>query len=666
MRQRSFVIFAALFLQACSVFGQAVDFASSRVPMAELAGPWRFHTGDNPAWADPGFDDSGWSLLQAGRPWTQQGYPTYSGVAWYRLRVLLPADHGKLAIYLTGVQVSAQVFANGRLIGQAGGLPPHPRFDVVDNPVFRIPDDAAPTNRPLVLAIRVWLWPRAAGLAGGLSAVPRIGEASTIGAWHQSKIDEAVHGNVSGLIDSYVNLLTALAGFGLFLLRRKEREYLWWGVSQLLWAGFLALIYCANFLPIRYFWFYGMYFVLISLASGFQFLFYATFLRQGYGWLFRGAIFFLLLSQSLFLIANLTLFFGAVSLLGQVSDLLAATCMLGMLWRGARGRVFGAALLFACACPSFSMTLMRLAARLPSLAATPWATWMEGFMNRAITWPIPVGAFQLAGDLEMYAVLVILLTSYARSRGDEERLESELEAARTVQKVLIPDEVPAIPGFKVAAVYKPASQVGGDFFQIIGNKSGGALIAIGDVSGKGMPAAMTVSLLVGTFRTLAHYTQNPAEILRAMNQRMLTRSDGGFTTCLVLRLDPSGRVTAANAGHLAPYLGGREVPIDYGLPLGLAEESKYAESHFQLRAGEQLTLLTDGVPEARNVRGDLFGFEKTAAISSDSAESIAETARVFGQHDDVTVVRVVMDATPGTATKSHSPALQVSGEPARG
>src|SRR6202012_896313 len=112
-----------------------------------------------------------------------------------------------------------------------------------------------------------------------------------------------------------------------------------------------------------------------------------------------------------------------------------------------------------------------------------------------------------------------------------------------------------IAGFALESVYKPAGQVGGDFFQIIPIANGGVLAAIGDVSGKGMPAAMTVSLLVGTLRTLVHYTQSPAEILSAMNQRMLARSSGGFTTCLVLRLDRDGAATVANAGHLAPYLG---------------------------------------------------------------------------------------------------------------
>ena len=164
------------------------------------------------------------------------------------------------------------------------------------------------------------------------------------------------------------------------------------------------------------------------------------------------------------------------------------------------------------------------------------------------------------------------------------------------------------------------------------------LIVIGDVSGKGMPAAMTVSLLVGTVRTLAHYTQSPGEILAAMNQRMLGRTQGGFTTCLILRIDPGGAMTAANAGHLAPYLNGKEIPIENGLPLGLSAQSAYAESASVLAPNTQLTLLSDGVVEARNASGQLFGFDRTAAISTRTAEEIARAASTFGQEDDITVL----------------------------
>jgi len=161
-----------------------------------------------------------------------------------------------------------------------------------------------------------------------------------------------------------------------------------------------------------------------------------------------------------------------------------------------------------------------------------------------------------------------------------------------------------------------------------------------------MPAAMTVSLLVGTVRTLAHYTQSPAEILAAMNQRMLARSKDGFTTCLVLRIHADGAVTVSNAGHFAPYLGAQEFPIESGLPLGLAASAVYTESSFHLDAGQELTLLTDGVAEARAKNGELFGFERTASISVLSAEHIAATAKAFGQQDDITVLKIRRSSVP--------------------
>lgn len=255
-------------------------------------------------------------------------------------------------------------------------------------------------------------------------------------------------------------------------------------------------------------------------------------------------------------------------------------------------------------------------------------------------WPFPISVPEITGLLADISILAILILRFARTRRDEERLKSELEAARTVQQVLIPEEIPAIPGLALECVYKPAGQVGGDFFQILPTRNNGALIIIGDVSGKGMPAAMAVSLLVGTVRTLAHYTQSPAEILAAMNQRMLARSKDGFTTCLILHIDANGAATLANAGHLAPYLGAQEIPVENGLPLGIAAESIYTESAFRLDIGQELTLLTDGIAEARAKTGELFGFERTASISILSAQQIAATAAAFGQQDDITVLKI--------------------------
>jgi hypothetical protein len=113
---------------------------------------------------------------------------------------------------------------------------------------------------------------------------------------------------------------------------------------------------------------------------------------------------------------------------------------------------------------------------------------------------------------------------------------------------------------------------------------------------------------------------------------------------LVLRVDSSGQLTLANAGHIPPYLNGREIAVDAGLPLGLTADVTYDSTILQLSAGDSLTLLTDGVLEARDATGELFGFERTAAISSQAAEAIAELAQRFGQEDDITVLTLTLMA----------------------
>jgi hypothetical protein len=242
--------------------------------------------------------------------------------------------------------------------------------------------------------------------------------------------------------------------------------------------------------------------------------------------------------------------------------------------------------------------------------------------------------------------LAILARDLLRDRAEKQRLAAELAASRAVQQVLIPEAIPAVPGFRIQSVYKPHGEVGGDFYQILPLAEGGVLIAIGDVSGKGMPAAMMVSMLVGTLHALVETTTSPGQLLAGLNRLTQARSHGGFTTCLILCLGADGVVTFANAGHISPYRNGVEMNSENGLPLGLVAGTAYAEASFQLKAGDQLTLLTDGVVEARNQDGELFGFARTAACSAQSAESIAQAAQAFGQDDDITVLALTREATP--------------------
>jgi hypothetical protein len=236
--------------------------------------------------------------------------------------------------------------------------------------------------------------------------------------------------------------------------------------------------------------------------------------------------------------------------------------------------------------------------------------------------------------------LVILVRDLISDRAEKQRLAGELAASRAVQQVLIPEHLPTVPGFRIQAVYEPFGEVGGDFFQILPLPAGAVLIAIGDVSGKGMPAAMMVSLLVGTLHALVETTTNPGQLLAGLNRLVQGRSHDGFTTCLILHVAADGVVTFANAGHISPYRNGIEVECENGLPLGLVAGTAYAEGSFELNGGEQLTLVTDGVVEARNEAGKLFGFERTARLASNTAEAIAQAAQAFGQEDDITVLTV--------------------------
>jgi serine phosphatase RsbU (regulator of sigma subunit) len=197
---------------------------------------------------------------------------------------------------------------------------------------------------------------------------------------------------------------------------------------------------------------------------------------------------------------------------------------------------------------------------------------------------------------------------------------------------------PLVPGFRIESAYQPAAQVGGDFYAIRPLDTGGVQIVVGDVSGKGLRAAMTVSAIMGSLRMMA--ACGPAEILRRLNESLVGSLRSGFVTCLVACIEPNGTITVANAGHLAPYRNGDEHKCDFGLPLGITSDATWGESTLTLAPGDALTFLSDGVLEARNSQGELFGFDRTTAISTRSAEEIAQAAQRFGQEDDITVLTV--------------------------
>jgi serine phosphatase RsbU (regulator of sigma subunit) len=226
---------------------------------------------------------------------------------------------------------------------------------------------------------------------------------------------------------------------------------------------------------------------------------------------------------------------------------------------------------------------------------------------------------------------------------------------------VLPEALPRLPGFAVTSAYQPAAEVGGDFFQLVAVNKNVAILVVGDVSGKGLKAAMTVSLMIGALRTLTDLTSQPDKILEMLNRRMVGRLEHGFVTCLVIRIGADGACMAASAGHPAPYVGDVEVNIPPALPLGLDPDARYERQPFDLHVGARLMVYTDGLLEARNREGELFGFkrlEKLISLHPDAKEAV-DTAIEFGQEDDITVLTVTrLDVGQRSSTSLQAPELE--------
>lgn len=631
------------------------DFAEGREPVVVLNGLWRFHLGDDAdgskGWAGPHFNDSSWPLIRSGQGWTAQGQHDTDGTAWYRATVRIPVGAGPLSLYITGINDSSEVYADGHLIGSFGGLPPHPYAnDSQLRRIYALPQSADAQARTITLAVRVWRWPRwAAFTDGGMTDPIRIGNtdllkeelvtSSKADAWES--VDQTLLTTLEGL--------GALATLAFFLLRRHEREYLWFGLVLLFSVASRCLPFIGQFHPV------GMK-VMDTFDTFFdsaghlaEITFYFTLLRGKRNLLFGCAVACIVVQMLLLVPTGMELgHYETWNTLHVLLDFPIRLWVLILLFQRTREGLADARLLLF---PVLLQQAVGILDQIFTIGKTAGlANLPPSWFDVLSDWPFAFSVQDLADVLFLLAMIAIFIYRSNRASRQQEQMAAELEAARIVQQVLIPEEIPRVPGFLIHTVYKPYGEVGGDFFQILPTNGGGVLIAIGDVSGKGMPAAMTVSLLVGTLRTLAHYTQSPSEILAAMNTRMRARSDGGFTTCLILRADRDGTLAVASAGHIAPYLNGSELSIEYSLPLGISLESAYPETTFRMPPNAQLTLLTDGIVEARNKSGELFGFDRIAAIANQPAESIADAAQQFGQDDDITVLTFTRGSANAEAT----------------
>jgi serine phosphatase RsbU (regulator of sigma subunit) len=240
---------------------------------------------------------------------------------------------------------------------------------------------------------------------------------------------------------------------------------------------------------------------------------------------------------------------------------------------------------------------------------------------------------------------------------ERERIEQELRTARMIQQSLLPTTLPDPTGWHIAAYYKPAREVGGDFYDFLPFEDGRLGIVIGDVSGKGIPAAMLMSSTRSLLRAAAQVTASPGEVLARVNELLCADTlPSMFVTCFYAILDPiSGKLYYANAGHDLPYRrAGEDVCELYatGMPLGLLPGMHYEEKEALVTTGERILLYSDGLVEAHNPDREMFGFPRLkqliVTLPADTSESslidflLQElkcfTGEDWEQEDDVTLV----------------------------
>lgn len=642
-----------------------------------IDGKWQFHLGDSLNWSNPSFDDSTWEQLDGDDGWGDQAHPGYTGFAWYRRHIQIGGRGAKMAVLIPSVDNAYEIYWNGRKIGECGKLPPHgwwwrhPRAIVYGL-------GAAPLDG--VLALRVWKAPLASDEGiwrGGFRSAPLIGSPATLTIrpqFGQMKNEDIL---LPRFVFAGALFITGIIALMLYLRERRNLVYLWLGlllIANFLWCmqgispvnfgltNFASLCQNAVVLALQDI---SLWMLLLTLFG----------LHKQPVWKrWTVALVTLYLAAR---VVDLTLkaFWESAGAGMQAADIIAAAItaltpiyLLVIVIVGVRKHASRALLPLALTVAIYGSYNMVLNASIVGIRYTH----LE-LLRIRLDPTIPLGpyVFGIPAILNTMLFLVLLFTvmrEQARERLRQMHIEGEIASAHEVQDVLIPADLPAIPGFAISSVYKPAAEVGGDFYQVIPlgelEEEPSALIVLGDVSGKGLKAAMTVSLIVGTVRTLAEFTRDPAEILTRLNHRLLGRTRGGFATCTALLIEPGGRTTIANAGHLAPFRAGREIDLPGSLPLGLAPNEQYESITIHLHAGETLTLLTDGVLEARGPRGELYGYDRLATLMQvqPTVQQIVDAACSFGQDDDITVLSVALMADTEICDARLELSAQIAGQ----
>jgi len=621
---------ALLLIASMRQFALARELSQPSSGSIEIDDGWAEHEGDRLTWANPEFDDRSWEIVDLENLGSSE-----VGSRWFRRHISLDRDRTNLNLLIAGGDGTYELYLNGAPVT---GTRLRSSF-AVSRPAERVfPLRSANGDFAIALRTRVpasyaaWHLPQFMNIAVGPSAAIR---------YERQALESVRLYPVAP--SAAINLLLMLAGIGalalaLYLNAQTEVEYLFLGFYLFLQglSGLLSTLQLSGTVPL------SVNFLiadpLIYIGCIFQIEFTFSFIRRRVGWLWR--VYEVALIAPL-LFAGLT-WIGEfpsdryVILEASVTAPVGVLLSVLLLVRYVRGSREAAWLIIPSLAPAISNALFDLGTASILLG---WGR-LDFLADSISAGAIPLQITDLGALAFFLFIAIVMLLRYTAVSREQARSSVEFETAREIQRYLVSAEMQAVENCRIETVFLPAQEVGGDFYQILPMEGGATLIVIGDVSGKGLKAALTGALAIGAIRTLISDTPFPAEFLRRMNRALIRAQQSGFVTCLCARIGPCGEVRIANAGHLSPYLNGVEMATGAGLPLGLIEDAAYTEIAFEMSSSSVLTLLSDGVVEARNPAGELFGFERTQSISRESADSIAKAAKDFGQEDDITVVEI--------------------------
>lgn len=625
-----------------------IDGMSLGAPI-RLGSRWLAHQGDDMQWAQPGFDDSQWRVFNTSLPPVQQGMKNVDAV-WYRTHVRIPPDSRHLSLMLAEVSGSIEVFANGVRIGGWGTSSPGGDNAITQGWVGSIPDSVLGSGK-LTIAIR-----SRAGLFSHNGDLPAAGMTPLTQSWlgPASQIADTsslltFRNYTSNSTNLTLILLVLLITLALAFTVRDEPEYkmlvvylavqamiqfldfytLVHGVATTFWTSLLTdllrligTIALIEFVRIilglrrsRWFRFYYAALLLMPPVGLFNGLYWAPHHAIGNPVSVAVNIFFILLTAPV----------------SMGLPLLA-------LWVGWRKRSVDAGLLAVPLIVNGSLNYYIFTMYLLFMAHMVTANTMIAAFQTPIH-AFNVGWTEVVSFAFSITLLVFLVVRTIRLAREKARAATEMQAVKTLQGLLLARSQQSTPGYAIETVYRPASEVGGDFFLVSPGSDGSIVAIVGDVSGKGLLAAMRVSLILGALNRES--SRIPAEVLSRLNQVLLGQGDMGFTTACCVRVEASGDYSFSNAGHLNPYIDGQEIEAPGVLPLGLKADQTYSTVTGHLSPGQRLVLLSDGVPEARAKR-QLLGFDKLVELTRLGASEIADAAVSFGQEDDITVLALAL------------------------